>query len=130
MRIDVATGHAEIACAGHLGPFVRRGSGRVQTIDRVMGVPLGLIEGEVYEQIELTLSAGDALVLVTDGITDPLSTDGDPLGEDGLARQLEMAPLLTTGICEALLADGIPTRDDATVLVLRLPEAPAATVAA
>ena len=130
IRIDVASGRAEVACAGHLGPFVRRGSGHVQTVERVMGVPLGLIEGEAYEQIELMLSPGDALVLVTDGITDPLSTDGDPLGEDGLSRRLETAPFLTSGICEALLADGVPNRDDATVLVLRLPEAAAVTIAA
>jgi serine phosphatase RsbU (regulator of sigma subunit) len=130
IRIDVASGKAEVACAGHLGPFVRRGSGRVQVVERVMGVPLGLIEGEIYQQINLTLSPGDALVLVTDGVTDPLSTDGDPLGEDGLSRRLETAPFLTSGICEALLADGVPNRDDATVLVLRLPETASATIAA
>ncbi len=69
-------------------------------------------------------------MLVTDGVTDPLSTDGDPLGEAGLARLLERAPRVTIGICEMLLRDGSPTRDDATVLVLQLPAAAAAPIAA
>jgi serine phosphatase RsbU (regulator of sigma subunit) len=130
VRVDVQTGVAEIACAGHLGPFVRRASGAVQLVDRAMGVPLGLLPGERYEEIGLRLGPEDALVLVTDGITDPLSTDGDPLGESALAGLLERAPSFTLGMCEALLLDGLPTRDDATVLVLQLPAAAQAPCAA
>jgi serine phosphatase RsbU (regulator of sigma subunit) len=129
VRVDVQTGVAEIACAGHLGPFVRRATGAVQLVDRAVGVPLGILPGERYEEIGLRLGPQDALVLVTDGITDPLSTDGDPLGESALARLLERAPAFTLGMCEALLLDGMPTRDDATVLVLQFPavaEAPCA----
>lgn len=130
VRVDVLTGVAEIACAGHLGPFVRRASGRVQVVDRASGVPLGLEPGERYEEIGLRLGPEDALVLVTDGITDPLATDGDPLGEAALARLLERAPRLSLGMCEALLVDGAATRDDATVLVMQLPAVVAAPVAA
>jgi len=130
VRVDVHTGVVEIACAGHLGPFVRRASGRVQAVDRTTGVPLGLIAGEHYDEIALQLEPEDALVLVTDGITDPLSTEGDPLGEAALARLLERAPRLTIGICETLLVDGSPTRDDATVLVLQLPARAATPIAA
>src|SRR5258708_2810361 len=48
VRVDVLTGLVEIACAGHLGPFVRRSSGRVRAIHRATGVPLGLVPGERY----------------------------------------------------------------------------------
>jgi chemotaxis family two-component system sensor kinase Cph1 len=121
VRIDVLSGFAEIACAGHMGPFVRRASGRVQALNGAMGVPLGLLPGETYDEISLDLDPNDALVLVTDGITDPLSTAADPLGEAGLLRRLKRAPHFTAGICQALLADGTLTRDDATVLVMQLP---------
>jgi serine phosphatase RsbU (regulator of sigma subunit) len=130
VRVDVSTGAAEIACAGHLGPFVRRASGRVQLVDRATGVPLGLVAGERYEEVGLRLGPEDALVLVTDGITDPLATDGDPLGEAALVRLLERSPRLSLGMCEALLVDGVPTRDDATVLVVQLPARSAAQSAA
>ena len=86
---------------------MRRASGRVQLVDRATGVPLGLVAGERYEEVGLRLGPEDALVLVTDGITDPLATDGDPLGEAALARLLERAPRLSLGMCEALLVDGV-----------------------
>jgi sigma-B regulation protein RsbU (phosphoserine phosphatase) len=130
VRVDVRTGIGEIACAGHLGPFVLRASGRVQMVCRASGVPLGLVAGEHYEEIGVRLGSEDALVLVTDGITDPLSTEGDPLGEAAFARRLEKAPRISIGICEALLLDGAPTRDDATVLVLQLPRVSATPIAA
>jgi serine phosphatase RsbU (regulator of sigma subunit) len=130
VRVDVRSGVGEIACAGHLGPFVLRASGRVQSLDRATGVPLGLVAGERYEEIGVRLDPEDALVLVTDGITDPLATDGDPLGEAAFARRLEEAPRISLGICETLLLDGAPTRDDATVLVLQLPAVDATPIAA
>jgi serine phosphatase RsbU (regulator of sigma subunit) len=130
VRVDVVTGVAEIACAGHMGPFLRRASGRVSAIDRAMGVPLGLLAGERYEEVTLKVEADDALVLVTDGITDPLSTDGDPLGEEALTRRLERSVHATIDICETLLVTGDYARDDATVLVLHLPAPAAAPIAA
>jgi serine phosphatase RsbU (regulator of sigma subunit) len=130
VRVDVLTGLVEIACAGHLGPFVRRSSGRVHAIDRATGVPLGLVAGERYEEITVRLEPEDALVLVTDGITDPLSSADDPLGEAAFALLLERAPRVTLDLCEMLLFDGAPTRDDATVLVLQLPARAATPIAA
>ncbi|HVR03835.1 MAG TPA: PP2C family protein-serine/threonine phosphatase [Polyangia bacterium] len=130
VRVDVLTGLVEIACAGHLGPFVRRSSGRVHAIDRATGVPLGLVPGERYEEIRVRLEPEDALVLVTDGITDPLSSADDPLGAAAFALLLERAPLVTLDLCEMLLLDGAPTRDDATVLVLQLPAKAATPIAA
>ena len=130
VRVDVLTGLVEIACAGHLGPFVRRSSGRVHAIDRATGVPLGLVPGERYEEIRVRLEPEDALVLVTDGITDPLSSADDPLGEAAFALLLERAPRVTLDLCEMLLLDGAPTRDDATVLVLQLPARSATPIAA
>jgi serine phosphatase RsbU (regulator of sigma subunit) len=130
VRIDVLSGLAEIACAGHMGPFVRRASGRVEALNGTMGVPLGFLPGETYGEISLELDADDALVLVTDGITDPLSTLTDPLGEAGLLRRLEASPHATAAICRALLVEDTFVRDDATVLVVQLPARDAERIAA
>jgi sigma-B regulation protein RsbU (phosphoserine phosphatase) len=121
VRIDVLSGLVEVACAGHMGPFVRRASGQVHALNGATGVPLGLLPDETYDEITAQLDPGDALVLVTDGITDPLSTSFDTLGESGLLRRLREAPHVTAGICDALLADGMFVRDDATVLAMQLP---------
>jgi serine phosphatase RsbU (regulator of sigma subunit) len=130
VRVDVCTGRAEIACAGHLGPFLRRPSGRVLAVDGAVGVPLGMVEGESYDEITIPLEPEDALVLVTDGVTDPLGTEADPLGAAGLLRRLETIENEAKEICEALVLDGAPTRDDATVLVLQLPSRDILPVAA
>jgi serine phosphatase RsbU (regulator of sigma subunit) len=129
VRIDARLCVAEVACAGHLGPFVRRADGFAEATSDATGVPLGLLSGECYLETTLALAPGDALVLVTDGVTDPLSSDDDPLGAAELTRRLEA---LTGGggrsaqdaarLCHALLDDSAPLRDDATVLVLQLPE--------
>jgi serine phosphatase RsbU (regulator of sigma subunit) len=125
VRVDVRAGVAEIACAGHLGPFMLPASGDdARMVCRASGVPLGLVAGEVYEEISVRLDPDDALVLVTDGVTDPLSSKGDPLGEAAFSRRLENVPRRSVGICEAVLS-GPPRRDDATVLVMQLPRAEA-----
>ncbi len=121
VRIDSASGRIEIASAGHLGPFIRRASGKVEVLAQSANVPLGILPGHVYGEMSMHLQPHDALVLVTDGITDPLSTTSDPLGEGELLRCLARAPHGTEDICHALLADGVSTRHDATVLVLQLP---------
>jgi serine phosphatase RsbU (regulator of sigma subunit) len=121
VRIDVASGRTEIASAGHLGPFVRRRSGDVEALTSAGGLPLGMLPGQSYPEVELELQPHDAVVLVTDGITDSLATDDDVLGEMGLLARLASAPHGSADICHALLADDAPARDDATVLVLQLP---------
>ena len=130
VRIDVLSGLVEIACAGHMGPFVRRASGQVRALNGATGVPLGLMREETYDEISLELDPDDALILVTDGITDPLSTSCDPLGESGLLRRLRAAPHVTADICEALLAADTLVSDDATVLVMQMPARRATRVAA
>ena len=83
VRIDVTTGVAEIASAGHLGPFIKRKSGVAETLTPAPALPLGILEGEEYTAIRTVLSLQDALVLATDGVTDRLATSSDPLGELG-----------------------------------------------
>lgn len=121
VRVDVRIQRATIASAGHLGPFLRRRAGSVHALTVAGGVPLGMIPEQSYGEVTLDLDPEDALVLVTDGITDPLAEGTDVLGESGLLARLAAAPHGSADICHALLADGQPARDDATVLVLQLP---------
>lgn len=121
IRVDVQTGLAEIASAGHLGPFVKRWTGAAEAVTPAPALPLGILTGETYSQISTVLSLQDALVLATDGITDRLATVDDPLGEKGLLEQLGAVPPSGRHICEALLALGAGTEQDATVVVVQMP---------
>ena len=121
IRIDVLTGLAEIASAGHLGPFVKRTSGEVEILSPAPALPLGILMGEVYHQISTLLSVQDALVLATDGITDRLATREDPLGEKGLLLRLAATPQSAPHICDELLAAAGSHDHDATVVVVQMP---------
>jgi serine phosphatase RsbU (regulator of sigma subunit) len=121
IRIDVLTGVAEIASAGHLGPFVKRRSGIAESLTPAPALPLGILVGEFYGQISTVLALQDALVMATDGITDRLATADDPLGEQGLLRHLREAPPSAPHICDALLALGSEHDHDATVVVVQMP---------
>lgn len=122
VRIDVRSGHAEIASAGHLGPFVRRASGRAESVTLVPALPLGILPGERYQASTVELHPEDTLVMVTDGISDRLATADDPLGEQGLLRQLTRSSPSVTQICDTLLGPDVARGGvDTTVVVLQMP---------
>ncbi len=120
VRIDVVAGRAELASAGHLGPFVKRATGRAEDLPCPVGLALGILAGQTYRETTVELAPEDAVVLVTDGITDRLATADDPLGQRGLIERLERARLGTESICGALLDPDIRAQD-ATVVVMQMP---------
>jgi len=124
LRIDVGTGCTEIASAGHLGPFLRRASGRAQALPMPVGVVLGVLAKQAYLETVVELGPGETLVLATDGITDPLASTGDLLGELAFASRIEAVHAATAeSICSALIKAEQPGGNngyDATVVVLQL----------
>jgi serine phosphatase RsbU (regulator of sigma subunit) len=85
------------------------------------GAALGIMPAQSYAETRLDLEPEDALVLVTDGITDPLGTASNPLGQAGLLAELARARPSAESICGALLGTTTSTAHDATVVVLKLP---------
>ena len=121
LRLNPVTGEAAIASAGHLGPFVKRARGGAEDLPQSIGLALGILPGQVYREVNVELLPEDALVLVTDGITDRLATPGDPLGQRGLLDRLQRARLAPESICGALLGPAARTAEDATIVVMQLP---------
>ncbi|GGO01889.1 hypothetical protein GCM10010116_03540 [Microbispora rosea subsp. aerata] len=76
-----------LACAGHHPAALIRPGGGVR-FSEGGGVPLGFEEGSVPATEELTLSAGEALVLYSDGLVGAQSPAGDNYGEQRLAEAL------------------------------------------
>lgn len=85
--VDASTGHLTVAQAGHPHPAVLRANGKVQLLGEG-GFPIGLVPGIEYAQHETTLSRGDSLIFVSDGITECEDENGTQLGDDGLQRIL------------------------------------------
>ncbi len=121
VRLNPVTGDTEIASAGHLGPFVKRARGGAEDLPPAVGLALGIFPGQAYPEITLELRPEDALVLVTDGITDRLGTASDPLGQRALLNRLQSAQLSPESICGALLGPSARFAEDATVVVMQMP---------
>jgi phosphoserine phosphatase RsbU/P len=120
VQIDPVSGSVTVASAGHLGPFIKRASGDAQELVMAAGAALGILPDQPYAEKRIDLEPQDAIVLVTDGITDPLGTASSPLGQAGLLGELSRARPSAESICSALLSGGT-VEHDATVVVLKLP---------
>lgn len=66
--LDPGSGRLRFANAGHEVPY-RRSSDGVSEL-RATGMPLGLMPGSSYEEVEALLSPGDSLLFYTDGLVE------------------------------------------------------------
>jgi sigma-B regulation protein RsbU (phosphoserine phosphatase) len=82
-EMESGTGRLRYTNAGHNYPLVRRRGGTVEEL-REGGLPLGLFEDAEYQQGEIVLAPGDALLLYSDGISEAIDIRGEEFGEDRL----------------------------------------------
>jgi PAS domain S-box-containing protein len=112
-----------MSSGGHPPALILRRDGSVETVDEP-GTLLGLFEDPHLTETELTLSAGDTMILYTDGVTDE-QCDGEEFGEARLHDVIRAsAGLDPEAIAERLVSEVVafnpdPPRDDIAVLVLR-----------
>lgn len=85
--VSLDTGAVRMAQAGHPFPAVQRACGTVEMVGGG-GLPVGLVEGARYDQFELTLAAGDRLLLHSDGINECADPGGTLLGDEGLMNMM------------------------------------------
>lgn len=126
---DPARRSLRLANAGFPRPLLLR-SGQVHTIF-VQGVPLGLLPGTTYDELELALEPGDLLVFASDGILEAMDREEEEFGSARLGRMLaELAETTSAqAVADEILrstdrhaADNGGPSDDRTVVVLRIRE--------
>ena len=129
-RLDLQTHRLQLVQAGHPHPFLQRADGRIERIGRG-GLPVGVLEGARYDEIEVVLEAGDRMLIVSDGITDAAGARGELLGEEGLRAILQLnAPLTGHALLESMcwsvaaFASGERADDLSAVLIEHLAPAP------
>ncbi len=123
---DPETGRFTYASGGHNAPLVVRPDGTSELLPLTDGVALGLMPGLEYETNTVTLSAGDTVLLYTDGVTEAMDAEDNEFGDDRLLHIFSEAP--PEGCMEANdavfqavrdFAGDTPQSDDITCLTLR-----------
>jgi len=126
--LDVRSGALEYCSAGHDPPFLLpRGARALQRLQEGGGPPLCAVDGFPYTPAVRQLEAGDALVLITDGITEAADPAGLLYGRPRLEALLSGlgAAASAAEVGEAIHRDvatftgGAEPSDDMAVLVLR-----------
>jgi len=82
-ELDPDTGTLTYSNGGHNAPiFVRRG-GEVERLDKG-GLPIGMMQGVVYQEASVAFDRGDVLVIYSDGITESINEREEEFDEDRL----------------------------------------------
>jgi serine phosphatase RsbU (regulator of sigma subunit)/anti-sigma regulatory factor (Ser/Thr protein kinase) len=133
--LDPATGRLQFANAGHDVAYWRTAAGALHEL-RARGMPLGLMEGMVYEEHEVRLGAGDHILLYSDGLVEAHNPRREMFSFERLAALVAGAsgsgqPLITRLLDELarFTGPGWVQEDDITLVTiecLALPEAPRA----
>jgi len=126
------------ASAGGLPPLIYRKGKVIET--KLEGVPIGLLENQIYEQVQVSAEKNDLLIFYSDGVedqlgpeaatmskADALSEDMETYGREKLERVVmanrrkkpqEIAELIFTDIDEFRAATTLT--DDQTIVALRI----------
>jgi phosphoserine phosphatase RsbU/P len=128
--LDPRTRTLTYSCAGHNPPRLVRG-GQVLSLDASGALPMGINEGEKYEESTVRLERGDLLLLYTDGIVEAMTpADGSGKAEMfGTDRLDELLLGCASGSAEMCLerireelgrfSGGSPPSDDQTLIAFR-----------
>jgi serine phosphatase RsbU (regulator of sigma subunit) len=122
LAVDGRSGELRCAAAGHPPPRLVR-SGRVEELEAA-GVALGVDAGQHYDEVAVTLAAGDAVVLYTDGVIEA-RRDQELYGVERLDAVLAAnAGASAEALAAAVLADcrayaGGELVDDCAIVVVK-----------
>ena len=119
--IDPATGTLAYSSAGHPPPVIVRGGREASLLGISTAPPLGTLPFATYHETEVTLEAGDTILLYTDGLVERRR---EPL-TDGLERLRALAAVPATAdqLCQRVIQGLMPPGggdDDIAVVALRI----------
>lgn len=111
--------------AGHNPPFLVRGDGAQELLDRG-GLVLGMMRDVPYEEGMVRLRPNDQIVMFTDGVTEAMNSKEEEFGEEGLLRTIREDTSLSAEALgqkivqrvKAFAAKG-QQQDDITLVILK-----------
>lgn len=127
--LDPITHTLRFASAGHLDPYVYRAATRRIEPLSSWGFPLGVRRRDAFREHSVEFSAGDRLILYSDGLIEAVDDDGEPFGFDRFERVLaDAGHMAADEIKKSLLAavrkftHNRPPEDDQTLVVVSFDE--------
>jgi sigma-B regulation protein RsbU (phosphoserine phosphatase) len=130
VRLDLARHRLELVDCGHTGMIAVRATSDTCEIVHGDNLPLGIREGEIFDQTQLSFASGDLFLFFSDGLTELRNPDGEPYGVDRLAesvvshRRLEARPLVDAIRVDALaFAHSDRLNDDLTCVAVKIVDA-------
>ncbi len=125
--LSVRTGRLVLFNGGHPAPLLSRQGGPFEAVTGAKGALLGMIPEVAYRCHEITLSAGDRIVLYSDGVTEAENPGQEMFTQARTQATLDNSPgdesmqglviRLTQGVTD--FAAGAEQSDDITILGLR-----------
>lgn len=124
--IDGESGEMHYCNAGHNPPLVQRKAGFVQSLNKVHGPAVGILDGATYGEDRVVLEVGDSLLSYTDGASEAFNQVNQRYGVARLQGFVERHPvvdakLFLNSLCEDLqsFSQGEASHDDTTLLLFR-----------
>ncbi len=125
--LDVRARKLTYVNAGQVRPMLLRvADGRIERLDDG-GFPLGLLDASEYEQGEVLLQPGDAVVCVSDGISEATNAKGEMWGEREIVKIVRTCSGLSTQKMIDLVVEATDRftgeakqADDMTVVAVRM----------
>ena len=121
--LDPKSGSIRYANAGHNLPYLER-DGEIHEL-RAVGMPLGLMPDQEYEEHALSVSAGNCTLFYTDGLVEAHNAEGEMFGAARIQQWISKRSKgdgLIDALYQDLLAFTGPDReqeDDITLVCLR-----------
>ncbi len=110
-RLDVRARTLSYATAGHNGAFLQRSSGEFYWMAHP-NLPLGFDGSTIYATTELTITPGDRLYLLSDGLYEVPDSNGELWGQDRLEQAVRtvgrrpLTDVVSDAIAEAVRWQG------------------------
>ena len=127
-RLDVRRCSFDLVDCGHTGVVHLHGKTGLHEILHGDNLPLGIREGEIYDQISVPFELGDLFLFYSDGVTEARSSTGELFGPQRLEEcvvsngQLEPAALVEAVRQAVATFTGGRLTDDLTCVAIRVQE--------
>ncbi len=123
---DIKTGLLTYCNAGHNPAHIIRKGGEIETMKKIHGMALGVMDDLIYKEDQIQLNEGDLFFLYTDGVTEAETKDGSFYGDARLTSNLDKyRDLAASELINTIRSDitdfaaGWPQSDDITMLAIR-----------